>query len=313
MAQLTLFQAWIPLTDNQPGPSLLSVKKRKAEETAVGVAKLSKLLANTAVDEEEEGDEEGDDKIVHLHGLDLGAETVEALWSDGTYTLQAVGDMLDTPALKVMVLKHVKRVLQAQKAALGPLFGMAASCELSTIRLLGKTIRNRMGSNPRSNGPRAVGILTCPAIPVMEEGWKLAVHAKAAARCHVWSTTGTHSTSVPAWRNEFESSRLGPSRLAYRFETLIALLGVFPLSELMTPHPNPQEDADSMICAPKGYLTEMVPMSRYIALGLGAGLDVYDPAVNWDMVADWGELGIPQGTWGIIVAKRCESESQQYD
>ena len=306
MAQLTLFEAWSPaLLDSQP----LKAKKRRLEETVVGVSKLQRLIKNAVVEElqeeeEEDGQEEGLEKIVRLHGLDLGAETVEALWSDGSYTLQAVGDMLDTPALKAMILKHVKGVLTENKAALGPMFGMAASCELSTSRLLGKVIRNRMSSNPRAQGQRAVGLLTCPAIPVNEEGWKLAVHVRAAARCHIWSSTGAHSTSIPAWRDEFNSRKLGPSRVAYRFDTLIALLGVLPLAGIMAPHPNPQVDSDCMLCAPKGYICEDVPISRYMALGLGAGIEVYDPAVNWDLIADWAEQGIPQGTWGIVVARR---------
>ena len=291
------------------GPCPLASRKRKVEEAVLGIAKLQKIIEDVAVDTEEPApaEDEEDDKIVRLHGLDWEAQTTSALWSDGNWSLQALGDMLDTGAQKKMVLKHVRAVAKETKSSLGPTFALTSSCALSTFRQLGKAIRNRMSSNPRSKGARAIGVLTCPAIHVNEEGWKVAIHQRVSARCHVWSTKGSHVTAVPAWRDEFESTKLGPSRLECRFDTLLALLSVLPWSEVHGPHPNPRFDADSMVAGPKAYLSDEVPVGRFFGLPLGGGIDVYGNGVNWDSVGEWGEQGLPMGTWGIVIAKRCDS------
>lgn len=287
------------------GPHPLASRKRQLEEEVAGILKLEKLIVGTNVEDEPADDAKASDKIVRLHGLDYEAQTSSALWSDGNWCTQSLGDMLDSRAQKKMVLKHVRSVVAAKKARLGPMFSLSSSCALSTFRQLGKAVRNRMSSNPRSKGARAIGVLTIPAIHVNEEGWKLAVHERASARCHVWSSKGSHVTAVPAWKDEFESKKLGPSRLEYRFETMVALLEVLPWSEIHGAHPNPQVNADTMVAAPKGYLSQNVPVGKFIGLALGGGIDVYDDAVNWDSVGDWGEHGIPQGTWGLAIAKRC--------
>ena len=88
---------------------------------------------------------------------------------------------------------------------------------------------------------------------------------------------------------------------------MLALLSVLPWSEVHGPHPNPQFDADSMVAGPKAYLSDEVPVGRFFGLPLGGGIDVYDNGVNWDSVGDWGEQGLPMGTWGVVIAKRCDS------
>ena len=126
------------------GPHPLASRKRQLEEEVAGILKLEKLIVRTNVEDEPADDAKASDKIVRLHGLDYEAQTSSALWSDGDWCTQSLGDMLDSRAQKKMVLKHVRSVVAAKKARLGPMFSLSSSCALSTFRQLGKAVRNRM-------------------------------------------------------------------------------------------------------------------------------------------------------------------------
>ena len=254
-------------------------------------------------------------EIESLHGLivnkgDLLSSTAEATWiSEGkrSFTMQSLSDCLGTKKQKTMVLSHLKKVSTDAKMSLGPVFSLTHSLFLSGVVLLGKTIRNRMSSNPRSTGARAVGLLTCPAIPMCEEQWKVVVHLKCPARCHVWKTTGPHKTAIPAFREPIKKGgNLGPSRLAYVFETTLALTLVLPWSEVHAEVRSPQPDANVMACLPKGYLARAVPSNRLIGMSLDieAGIGVYHEGVDWDKVANWAEQGLQASSWAIVIAKR---------
>ncbi len=169
----------------------------------------------------------------------------------------------------------------------------------SALLILGKGIRNRMGSNPRTMGARSVGLLTVPSLAVAEEAWRLAVHERAPARVHQWtSKSKVHRTSCPSWGMW---GKKGPSRLVYSFDTLVSQLEVLPWEALHAPHPSPSSQGDVMVALPKAYVSEAIPVAD---IELVPFEDVHDPAVRFSQIERWGTEGLVVGEWGAVVARR---------
>jgi hypothetical protein len=250
--------------------------------------------------------------IARVHGLrlnttELYSSTAEALWEDGSSTFIFVGDMLETEGERRMLKRCpsspltliVSRLcVEEQKELSTPpeVLELLDSLVDSGCSLLSKSIRNRMGSNPRTLGARQVGKLIVPAIPMPELLWKAAVHKRAPARTHVWvSGSGAHRTAIPV----FETGK-GPSRLVVSFETVVSMLDVLPLDGFTGAHPRPDDFVDTMAAVPKCYVETAVSTQE---IHLMSGLDAYDPAVRFDELENWCE-GLQAGEWGVAVAKR---------
>jgi hypothetical protein len=257
--------------------------------------------------------------IERLHGLCLSAalyeSTVVVEWSDSSRSPMFVGDLLDSLEQRDMLARlllacwfglslrrHIEAVIAAEGETVSDLH---LSLVLSALASVSKGMRGRLGGNPRPTENRAVGLLTVDALSVVEEAWKRAVHDRVPAHCHVWSSNGRHRTPIPGWKDLPNPT---PSRLVYRFRTLVSLLMLLDWDQLTKPYPSEQEGAETMAPLPKAFTAVAVSAVDVNLLPMADGNDWMEEDwahVNWECVSEFRDEGIADGLWGCVIAERC--------
>jgi hypothetical protein len=190
----------------------------------------------------------------------------------------------------------------ANSKAEAPMLELLMSLRMSGIQAASKALRGRLSPNPRRMSNRAIGLLVASGISVAEEAWKVAIHERVPARCHVWSNEGVHRTAIPPWRHVEHGT---PSRYAYTFETVISMLVVFTFDEISKPHPSVETVGyDLLVPFPKVYIPAHVAMEDFSAMPIDLGLELELEHVNWEEFGVWRSAGV-ENEWGCCIAKRC--------
>jgi hypothetical protein len=174
-------------------------------------------------------------------------------------------------------------------------FALCLSLEESGMCSILKAIVNRMGSNPRSVG-RHTGVLST-SMDMAEAVWKVAFHDKAPASCCVWSQEGMHATEKPAWRQPPHQT---PSRLKYRFDTVVGWHKVADMHKLCVPL---VRDVGMVMCPlPKGHINRRVLPAE---LSVVEGAVIHRSMMHVPQKAlSYASNGLQFGEDGIILGKR---------
>jgi hypothetical protein len=228
-----------------------------------------------------------------LEGDDRLNSQVETLWADATVTHMAINELPPSKKLKC-TLKNAISDLDEELSA----FAIIDSLRESTLAYVHKMARNRTGSNPRSTGSRCVGRLTCPAMPIAEEAFKVAVYKKAPARCCKFGRLGKHRSAKPHWADS-ASVRKGPARHVFEFETVLSQESVLPWKSVSGEHPTPEGRHDLIAALPRGYV------SLHVSNQEATIFAEPDAAVcDLDIVEDFIQNGIHIGEWGVVIGTR---------
>jgi hypothetical protein len=193
------------------------------------------------------------------------------------------------------------------------IFELRTNLMLDGREIIGSSIKDLLDSNPRREpgaGPsRTVSVL------LQEDTVRLCVHEPSPNRCHIWSSpSAKHRTPKPPFkvvrsRSEFGHSGCGPSRLRYRFDTLLAVTEVVDLENLVGT--NEMMDEDEMLAAlPLAHCLCAVSSDMVHPIA-AASIPSEDP--TWveppmpEVMADVAQHGLMSGHGGVLVGQRYDT------